>query len=543
MKVLKFVFFIIILFFFNLLNSKTIFIESGSEWRYLDDGSNQGINWRDLDFNDSLWSSGSSQLGYGERDEECIVSYGEDSDNKYITTYFRYIFEVTDISQHKRLLCEILRDDGVVVYLNNVEIVRDNMPHGVIDYLTLPLAYVSGDEEDMFFKFYLSSDLIVEGRNIIAVEVHQADSTSSDMSFNLKLSSTEQTQPITRKAPYLIYNGINTEMVLLWQTCSQVNCSLEWGEDTFYGNNELVLEYRDNNQYKYIFSELTPSTFYYYRVSIEDEIFKGSFTSAPFSDEDKVNFFIYGDTRSYPSEHNEICRAIRSVYEKNENYQTFIIAVGDLVNKGDNENDWDNQFFNRSYLNIVDVIANLPYQSAMGNHEKDGILFSEYFPYPFANNHYWSYDYGPVHISVIDQYINYEPGSDQLIWLENDLSTTEKKWKFIVMHEPGWSAGGHENNIEVQEFIQPLCEKYNVSIVFAGHNHYYARAEFNGIQHITTGGGGAPLYNPSLKYPHIVTASRSHHFCGIEIKNNLLSFYAITPEWNIIDKFYIDINE
>jgi hypothetical protein len=91
----------------------------------------------------------------------------------------------------------------------------------------------------------------------------------------------------------------------------------------------------------------------------------------------------------------------------------------------------------------------------------------------------------------------------------------------------------------VQNYIQPLCEQYGVSIVFAGHNHYYARAVVNDVQHVTTGGGGAPLYNPSSGYPYVVTATRTHHFCTIEIDGDVLDFKAITPAGAVIDSFTI----
>jgi hypothetical protein len=186
------------------------------------------------------------------------------------------------------------------------------------------------------------------------------------------------------------------------------------------------------------------------------------------------------------------------------------------------------------------TLANLPYQSCTGNHEGTGTLFAKYFPYPFVANHYWSFDYGPTHFAVLDQYTSYGPGSAQLTWLTNDLATSTKPWKFIVLHEPGWSAGGgHDNNVTVQNCIQPLCEQFAVPIVFGGHNHYYARAVVNGVQHITTGGGGAPLYTPDPGYPHIVTISRTNHFCKIEIDSTTLHFSAITSSGAVIDTFSI----
>src|SRR6266480_4213425 len=71
-----------------------ILVPTGSVWKYLDNGSNQGIAWRAPAFNDSSWASGPAQLGYGDGDEATVVSYGPSSSNKYITTYFRRVFSV-----------------------------------------------------------------------------------------------------------------------------------------------------------------------------------------------------------------------------------------------------------------------------------------------------------------------------------------------------------------------------------------------------------------------------------------------------------------
>src|SRR5437763_11120974 len=69
-------------------------VSTGSVWKYLDNGSDQGTGWTAKDFDDSGWASGRAQLGYGDGDEATVVSFGPDANNKYITTYFRMHFNV-----------------------------------------------------------------------------------------------------------------------------------------------------------------------------------------------------------------------------------------------------------------------------------------------------------------------------------------------------------------------------------------------------------------------------------------------------------------
>jgi predicted phosphodiesterase len=337
-----------------------------------------------------------------------------------------------------------------------------------------------------------------------------------------------------RKGPYLIYEGVNTEMTVLWQLDNTQTCTIEWGETLSYGNTDTTTEYGGDNQHAYTIAGLTPGVKYYYQVV---GVGSGSFTAAPANDATDVKFLAYGDTRTNPDDHDAVCAEMITTYTSDPAYQTITLHVGDWVNSGDNENDWTNQFFDPAQTNSNAFQADMPINGCKGNHEQSGNLFYKYFPYPYVSAFYWSFDYGPVHVAVVDQY---PWSSTQRDWLENDLYTSTKQWKILVFHEPGWSAGGgHGNRSDVQTDIQPLCLAYGADIVLAGHNHYYARCDVEGIQHITTGGGGAPLRTPEMDYPYVVTAESVLHFCEIDIQGNQLTFVARRESGSVIDTFAI----
>ncbi len=345
-----------------------------------------------------------------------------------------------------------------------------------------------------------------------------------------------------RKAPYIIYSDIPTEMSILWQTDTTAVCSIEWGIDTLYTmGNTAVLEYGVDHQYMKTITELLSNTKYYYRVHNNGDSYSGSFLSAPASESSELKFIAYGDTRMYIEIHDQIAEKVVTAFTEDNAFQTFVLSAGDLVNDGNFEEEWDEYFFNSSYLNISTLLANMPFLSALGNHDGNGELFMKYFPYPYHNDRYWSFNYGPGHFMTIDQFTDYSTGSEQLIWLENELINSTKAWKFISLHEPGWSTGRHGNNQDVQDYIQPLCEQYGVSIIFSGHNHLYARAMVNNVLHITTGGGGAPLNTPDIDDPYVITAVAEYHFCKIEIIDNILNFTAVNIEGEIIDSFIYNV--
>lgn len=163
----------------------TELVSTGAIWKYLDNGSNQDTAWRTLSYSDATWKTGNAEFGYGDEDETTLVSYGNDANNKFLTTYFRKTFNVINKSSISGLELSLLRDDGAVIYINGTEIYRSNMPSGNISYTT-PASIATANASAYEIKT-ISSSSLVDGANLIAVEIHQNSSTNSDLSFNLKL--------------------------------------------------------------------------------------------------------------------------------------------------------------------------------------------------------------------------------------------------------------------------------------------------------------------------------------------------------------------
>ncbi|PJN54408.1 hypothetical protein PAEVO_11290 [Paenibacillus sp. GM2FR] len=177
------------------------FIAKDSEWIYLDNGSNQGTAWREPNFDDSGWKKAAAPLGYASsgkgQDLNTRIEYGPDAGNKYLTTYFRHEFQVTSAADIKQLEASLIRDDGAVIYLNGQEVYRTNMPSGAITYTTTASSAV-GDERDEN-AFEIDPALLVDGKNVIAAEVHQDRGASSDLFFSLELKGSDTLPPVIGK--------------------------------------------------------------------------------------------------------------------------------------------------------------------------------------------------------------------------------------------------------------------------------------------------------------------------------------------------------
>ncbi|HIA03954.1 MAG TPA: lamin tail domain-containing protein, partial [Myxococcales bacterium] len=176
-----------------------ILMETGGLWLVYDKGQAPAGGWTLPEYDDSDWWSGRAPLGYGDAHIETEVSYGPNSNNKYITTYFRSTFEMGEPDILDDIFVEGLFDDGAAVYINGSEVARSNLPNGIIGYDTLASDTASGNSETTYQSFMLEQSvmdgLLVDGTNTIAVEVHQAGSSSSDQGMDVGVTGQRLTPP------------------------------------------------------------------------------------------------------------------------------------------------------------------------------------------------------------------------------------------------------------------------------------------------------------------------------------------------------------
>ncbi|HEY2952322.1 MAG TPA: hypothetical protein VGK40_07060, partial [Verrucomicrobiae bacterium] len=176
----------------------TVIVPNGATWKYFDKGTDQGtggVPWAELLFDDTGWSNGVAELGYGDntnnnRPETTLIGYGPNGNTKYITTYFRKTFTVADPASFTHLTVRLLRDDGGIVYLNGSEVFRSYMTDGPITYTNFAGPAAAGPAAPDDGTFYVVTNIIntlLVGTNVLAVEIHQDAITSTDISFDLML--------------------------------------------------------------------------------------------------------------------------------------------------------------------------------------------------------------------------------------------------------------------------------------------------------------------------------------------------------------------
>ncbi len=149
-------------------------------------------DWKHPQFDDSSWDAGQGLIGgrtttsISAADANTVINIGP-LGSGYPTVYFRKSFEVTDAADVTSLSLSIIRDDGVIVYLNGKEVFRENMAAGVIAYGDFALGNANEDailEEEI----PLAPGDLLEGTNVLSVELHNASANSSDLGMDVALS-------------------------------------------------------------------------------------------------------------------------------------------------------------------------------------------------------------------------------------------------------------------------------------------------------------------------------------------------------------------
>lgn len=231
-------------------------ITKGSVWTFLDNGTYPGSNWANVNFNDSLWAFKRGKFGYGDS-TITTISYGNDANNKFITTYFRNTINVSNTQIYDTLIFRVLRDDGAVVYINGVEAFRMNMPAGTITQNTLATSSVNGLDENTYYEIRVPNTLI-NGLNTIAVEVHQNAATSSDKGFDLEMLGQKVAMPIINfpipKLSEWSYLDNGTDQDTAWRYPNFYDKTWNYGPGILgYGDpSATTLSFGPNSSNKYI---------------------------------------------------------------------------------------------------------------------------------------------------------------------------------------------------------------------------------------------------------------------------------------------------
>jgi hypothetical protein len=247
------------------------------------------------------------------------------------------------------------------------------------------------------------------------------------------------------------------------------------------------------------------------------------------ADNNTFSFAVMGDNRDGENVLKKIIQSINS--DKNIK---FAINNGDLVPDG-----YKNEF--KKYISVIKT-SKKPIINIIGNHEipwYDGernykaFFGKTYFSFIFANSYF----------IILDD--SNEKGIDkkQKSWLMDELKKSQNyQNRFVLMHVPlfdprkGEYKKGHSlKNIKTAQMLNDLFDRYNVTMLFCSHIHFYYRGFWHKTPFIITGGAGAPLkhYKSSGFYHYIkvIVNGKNVQYKVVRIKAKPLGFFKKTMKY------------
>jgi len=339
-----------------------------------------------------------------------------------------------------------------------------------------------------------------------------------------------------RKGPYL-QNLTATSVTIMWQSERPCRGAVAFGPDSALS--DTVWENAEATIHAVRLSGLEPGKAYRYRaVSCEGRSASGEFRTADPRDT-SYTFAVYGDNKNAPFNHLRIAERIL------DKRPAFVVHVGDLVNRGYVDKQWDLLFF----WPASRLMAEVPLYVALGNHERHAKQFFDLFALP-GNEQWYSFDFGNGHFVVLDSDLKYlREGSEQLQWLVEDLRRNRATWTFVFFHHPPFTAGGNyyrKDRLERKRLLYPIFEQYGVDLVFNGHDHDYERSRpivsrsgLRPVTYIVCGNGGTPLRYTGRREWTAYT-ERIFGYVTVRVNGRRLELTAHNIDDEVIDRLTID---
>ena len=226
---------------------------------------------------------------------------------------------------------------------------------------------------------------------------------------------------------------------------------------------------------------------------------------------------IYGDSRWGDKVHEKL------VTQMLKFKPSVVVHLGDMVNNGCNEKDWE-----KFYSITAPLRRKCFFQIVKGNHEKPDECYEKHFK---LHNYYATF------AGIRFVFLDLDLGIDRAKSFLKRVSTDKT---IVFMHYPVFTAGPHmiDSIVKKARKLHDLFRKLGIKLIFSSHDHNYQKFRKDGVLYIVTGGGGASLYdilNPfePLEYHKI------HHFVHLFYNGTWMEGRVIDGNSDVIDTFSV----
>jgi len=360
-----------------------------------------------------------------------------------------------------------------------------------------------------------------------------------------------------------------TSVVVAWAADASTAGEIHYSTDTSYGQIATATSFSRDGKYWYsaTITGLMPGATYHYRVYLGGtDVTPWSdvtFHTAPPTDTTQVVFAGLGDSRPGSASSAPSQAALDVAAQMAQQTFAFALHTGDIVHSGGictgADSSWSQYL--RGYFDVYkEIIKQTPFYTSVGNHELNNgscgyQAYTDVYHLPENapsgdEERYYSFDWGNVHVVVLNTQQDYSAGSTQNNWLKNDLQNTDRRWIVAAFHKPAYSSGNHGSNSDVQNEIVPVLEQYGVDVVLNGHDHIYERTcpikndacttiDDGGVVYFVTGGAGASLYSTNGDW-FTANSSSKNHFLMFDVDDCQMDISAIDENGATFDTLTID---
>ncbi|MDB6027318.1 MAG: uncharacterized protein JWM68_3541 [Verrucomicrobiales bacterium] len=471
----------------------TVIFGITNTWRYQQTSNLNSPSWQAPVFNDSSWPSGPGLL-YSETNA-AISPRNTPLTLGRTTYYFRTHFTLTNGVVNAVLTFSNRIDDGAVFYINGNEVQRVRMPLAPTNILydTLATTTPSGGDATAWEVFGISATNAIIGDNVLAAEVHQTSSNSTDIVFGSALSFAPLS--VTR-GPYL-QCGLSTNVIVRWRTDLATESVVRFGTNLADLSN-TVSDPSTTTEHELTLNGLSADTIYFYSIGTASGALAGGdtntfFLTAPVPGTVKpTRLWVVGDAGT--GDTNQM--NVRDAY-----YNFTGTRHTDLwLMLGDNAYDTgtDTEFQEAVFEMYSKMLSKSVLWPTLGNHETaQATNFVNTYPYfniftlptngvaggiASGTEHYYSFDYANIHFVCLDSMTaSRATNAAMATWLRTDLDSTTNRWLIAFWHHPPYTKGSHNSDTETElkEMRQnylPILEAAGVDLILSGHSHSYERS-------------------------------------------------------------------
>lgn len=453
-------------------------IDESTRWRYLCDGSDPtpgSSDWAQPSFDDTAWAAERGAFGskdgalsvMGDFTPRTLLPMRDENDAHIPAYFFRTAFFVEDPAAIPALEGVLGYDDAVIVYLNGERVFEGNLP---IEGLADNLAYGAESAQDAprTGSFRVAAQLKA-GENVLAVEVHQAAKSSSDVFFGFSsLTVTENSGTLSVQGLGLFTEGA-TALSARWYGDGRVmTLRYEPLSDTPYPASarkvsSVTTAGENDTRYSAHLQNLSPATTYTYWI--ESDTGRSDAFTFTTANADGFSFLLLGDPQITGRTSAGALAKVVEAYADTD----FALCAGDATNSSSKLEEYQLFLATGSFVS-------LPLASVIGNHEGPD-LYDRYFAPENLRSagRDFCFSYNDTLFVCLD---SNQPAAAHEAFLSESIHTGEWRWVIACMHHSLFGIGKHADDADtavLQQDYAALFTAYDVDLVLSGHDHLYAR--------------------------------------------------------------------